>query len=107
MSQEKFSLTYEDEFGEVHKVEFLEDEYANLMELIFDRCSEDWGDCKGRAWCGTCHIHVLKGELHQNTTAEEQMKLEEVFLKTATSRLACQLFLKEDINGVHFRIVGD
>ena len=54
MSLKKLSLTYIDEFGETCQADFNNHEYHSLMELLFDKYLQDWGDCKGRAWCGTC-----------------------------------------------------
>ena len=52
----QLTLFYKDELEVDHQVECAEFEYNNLMELLFDKKGQEWGDCKGRAWCGTCHI---------------------------------------------------
>ncbi len=98
------TLTFVDVTGAVRRVTFAEYEYQNLMELLFDRCGIEWGDCKGRAWCGTCHIEVIKGELKQALSVEERFKLGELENVTEDSRLACQLLLESDLNEIRFRI---
>ena len=59
MATEHYSLTYYDGFDQQCHAHFTVNEYHNLMELLFDKYVEEWGDCKGRAWCGTCHIHII------------------------------------------------
>lgn len=106
MSKE-FSLTYIDEFGEEGTAYFITNEYHNLMELLFDKYFEDWGDCKGRAWCGTCHIQIIKGELPQPMDEEERHTLSKLFNSTENSRLACQIPVNESLNGLYIRILKD
>jgi len=36
-------------------------EYNSIMELLENELLEDWGDCRSRAMCGTCHIEILEG----------------------------------------------
>lgn len=100
-------LTYIDEQGNSHRAEFDEDEYHNLMMLLFDKYGVDWGDCKGRAWCGTCHIEVCQGTVTQEIETEERHKLAELDDATERSRLACQLLLRPDLDKLLIRIVGE
>jgi 2Fe-2S ferredoxin len=100
-------LTYIDECGNSNRVEFEEDEYHNLMMLLFDKYGVDWGDCKGRAWCGTCHIEVCQGTVSQKIETDEREKLAELEDVTERSRLACQLLLRSDLDKLLIRIVGE
>ena len=85
------SLTYFDELGQENRAEFIDNEYHSLMELLFDKYIEPWGDCKGRAWCGTCHIEILEGTLGQDMDPEEDNTLSKLYNRTQHSRLACQI----------------
>lgn len=100
-------LTYIDERGNYNRVEFVEYEYQNLMMMLFDKYGVDWGDCKGRAWCGTCHIEVCQGKIEQKIDAQEKHKLAELEDATERSRLACQLLLESDLDNLVIRIVGE
>ncbi len=54
------SLTYFNEFDEKCHADFKTHAYHSLMELLFDKYIEDWGDCKGRS-CGS-RTEVYKQE---------------------------------------------
>ena len=89
---------------------------VNLMEIIRDRAYEDWGDCRGRAWCRTCHVSVNGSATdkanHRPGFQSDILKDEEVALRqledrTSTSRLACQLYVSQDLNGITITHIGD
>ena len=101
------SFTYKDQIGSVHVVEFVEDEYFNLMELLRDRLGEEIGDCRGRAWCGSCHVYATSGHIEQPLLPLEQSKLAEVSQPRSTSRLSCQLLVRSDLSGAVFEFSGE
>ncbi|WP_417360551.1 2Fe-2S iron-sulfur cluster-binding protein [Galbibacter sp.] len=104
MSKEIYHLTFFDELGDEHQGEFKTNEYHNLMELLFDKYLQDWGECKGRAWCGTCHIQILEGQISDEMNAEEKHTLSIIDSATKRSRLACQILLNADLDGIVFKI---
>jgi len=104
MSKEIYHLTYYDELGDEYQVEFRTDEYHNLMELLYDKCLQDWGECKGRAWCGTCHIQILEGQISEQMDPEEKHTLSVIDSTTTNSRLACQIPINSDLDGIVFKI---
>lgn len=61
-----------DEFEEETCLEFKILEYRNLMDLILNELWEEWGDCRGRAMCGTCHVEVLVGEITDSLEQTEK-----------------------------------
>lgn len=105
MVHENYSLTYFNEFGESRNAHFKTNEYHNLMELLFDKYVEDWGDCKGRAWCGTCHIQIIQGQISENVDAVEKHTLSKIGNVSESSRLACQIPINGELNGLVFRIM--
>lgn len=107
MATENLNLTYYDEFGQQCHAHFTVNEYHNLMELLFDKYVEEWGDCKGRAWCGTCHIEILGGNLTEKIDEDEKQTLLKINGTTGRSRLACQIPLNAELNDVIFRILKD
>ncbi len=102
-----YSVTIINEQGERTKVEFQSQSFRNLMELIVNVIHEDIGDCRGRAWCGTCHVIVLSGVIDDEPNSDEQMTLDHLSNTVATSRLACQIMADHGIDGMVFRILGD
>lgn len=93
--------------GEEHVVEFDRHAYNNLMELIVNELYENIGDCKGHAWCGTCHVEIVAGELSDEMNRDETMTLEKLTNTVASSRLACQIMVDERIDAMSFRVLGD
>jgi len=106
-SKKNFSLTYYDSFDEKHTVQFYRHEYNSIMELMWDRTIEDWGDCKGRAWCGSCHIkiQVTRNDLDP-VDNEENHCLSNQENRRGSSRLACQLELTEKLDGAIIQFLG-
>ena len=105
MPSERYSFTYINEFDEEYKTEFKLNEYHNLMELLFDKCMEDVGDCKGRAWCGTCHIQILEGRVSEPMATDEKETLSKCTGVAENSRLACQIPLNAELNDLVFKIM--
>lgn len=95
-----------DEFGEEKSLSYTSYEYRNLMDLLLNELWEDWGDCRGRAMCGTCHIEILEGDMGEMDDFE-QHTLNGLPNKTGNSRLACQIMVDESINNMRFRILKD
>ncbi|TWU15252.1 2Fe-2S iron-sulfur cluster-binding protein [Allorhodopirellula heiligendammensis] len=93
--------------GQSHQVEFRRHAYNNLMELIVNELYENIGDCKGHAWCGTCHVEITSGRLTEDKHRDEVMTLGKLTNTAATSRLACQIMTDELIDGMVFRVLGD
>ena len=59
-------------------------------------------DCGGSCACATCHIYVdddWLDKLPKQSDAEKDM-LDFAFETKSTSRLSCQLFLDEDLDGI-------
>lgn len=65
----KYKLTSFNQFGEECLADFKTNEYHSLMELLFDKYVEEWGDCKGRAWCGTCPIGIIESSVIEKKDA--------------------------------------
>lgn len=95
------------EFGEESTLEYQPYEYRSLMDLVLNELWEEWGDCRGRAMCGTCHIEVLSGTPGEEMEPFEENTLNGLPNKTENSRLACQISLDKSINQMRFRILKD
>jgi 2Fe-2S ferredoxin len=61
------------------------------------------GDCGGFATCGTCHVSVDERYLSRLAapSADEEIMLEGLLTPvTASSRLACQITMADDLDGI-------
>ncbi|MEZ2416178.1 2Fe-2S iron-sulfur cluster-binding protein [Muriicola sp. E247] len=104
---EKYSLTYINELGKKCQADFKVNEYHSLMELLFDKYFEEWVDCKGRAWCGTCHIEILEGNITEGMDENEGHMLSKIDGSTSSSRFVCQIPVSKQLSGVVFKIAAD
>ncbi|HET8736522.1 MAG TPA: 2Fe-2S iron-sulfur cluster-binding protein [Pricia sp.] len=104
-AQKNYSLTYFNVWDEECHADFVTNEYHNLMELLFDKYIEEWGDCRGRAWCGTCHIEILEGSVRNRIYEDERQTLSKIPNATNRSRLACQIAVNEQVDNMVFRIM--
>ena len=102
--KKEYQFTYFNEFGEACKAKFMVNEYHSLMELLFDKYVEEWGDCKGRAWCGTCHIEIIEGSVTEKMNADEKLTLSKISDTTKKSRLACQIPVNDKLNNIVFKM---
>ncbi len=78
----------------------------NLMEIIRDYGYEDWGECRGRAWCRTCHVSINK-EIDDAIMAPEKEALSLIEHTQVSSRLACQMTLNSSFEGLEIYYLGD
>jgi len=90
-----------------HTLTFHKNEYRNFMEMIVDQLGEEIGDCKGRAWCGTCHIETIEGIIERTMELDEIGTLSRLQNRNKKSRLACQLMADENLNGLTFKLLTE
>jgi 2Fe-2S ferredoxin len=102
------TITVEDRTGERRPVEIPEDINLSLMEVLKASDHHILATCGGMALCATCHVQVLEGpeKYFQPTDAELDL-LDTLPDAAPDSRLACQLRIKEDMDGMVFRIRGE
>lgn len=81
--------------------------YPNLMEFIVNELYEDIGACKGKAWCGTCHGVVVQGIFDRADIVGDEMHTLKRLSTEPQSRLACQIMLEPELDGMVFKIIGD
>jgi ferredoxin len=102
------SITVEDRNGERQNLEIPEGISLSLMEVLKGSDYNILATCGGMALCATCHVQVLEGldKLPSPGDAELDM-LDTLHDAGSDSRLACQLRIQEDMNGIIVRIKGD
>jgi 2Fe-2S ferredoxin len=97
----------EDRNGERKDVEVPEEISLSLMEVL--RASEYNlpATCGGMALCATCHVEVLNNREKLSELSEAELyMLDSLPDSSAASRLACQLRIGHEMDGMVFKIVG-
>lgn len=77
-------------------------EGVSLLEVAHMNHIDLEGACEGSLACSTCHVVVDEkwfGKLEEPAEEEEDM-LDLAFGLTATSRLGCQIFVTEELDGI-------
>jgi ferredoxin len=101
-------LTIEDRNGRREPVEIPEDISLSLMEVLKASEHNILATCGGMALCATCHVQVVEGpEKYFHATDTELDLLDTLPDAGFDSRLACQLRINEDMDGMVFRIKGE
>ncbi len=99
-----------DRNGIRHTVEAPTDMNMNLMELVraYELAEEGTvGICGGMAMCASCQCYVLNDvELPEKNDDEEAM-LWEAFNVKENSRLGCQIFITENIDGLEVELAPE
>lgn len=79
-----------------------------LMEVAVDESIDGiYGDCGGEAQCATCHVRVApewRAATGERSAAEQAM-LNNAYDVTAASRLACQIIVVEELDGLTVEVV--
>ena len=101
-------LTVIDRDDSAQEIEIPEGINLNLMEVLKASEYNILATCGGMALCATCHVQVLEGlaQLPQPQDAELDM-LDTLPDATSESRLACQLKVNEQLEGIIIKIRGD
>lgn len=100
MEENVINITVLDREEKEHIIEGPTDMNLNLMELCKAADLEVEGTCGGMALCASCHCYVLsEHKLHEASDDEEDM-LDQAFFVENNSRLACQIHLANDLDGL-------
>jgi len=101
-------ITIEDRNGRREPVGIPEDINLSLMEVLKAADHHILATCGGMALCATCHVQVLEGpEQYFHPSDAELDLLDTLPDARPDSRLACQLRIREDMDGMVFRIRGE
>lgn len=96
-----------DREGVQHDVAAPTDMNMNLMEVCKAYELPVKGTCGGMAMCASCHCYIESDhELNEPSEDEEDM-LDQAFLVEDNSRLGCQIFMKEELDGLTVRLAEE
>jgi ferredoxin len=101
-------IRVEDNKGAIQDLEIPEGINLNLMETLKAFEYPLRATCGGMALCSDCHCQVLEG-IDKLPEAQEQelITLDSRPDATSTSRLACQIKLSSDIDGLSIKLIGE
>lgn len=100
-------ITIEDRDGRVQTLEIPEDINLSLMELLRAADYEILATCGGMALCATCLVAVQAGQDKLQAPSEEELDMLDTLPNAdEQSRLACQIRLNEQLDGLHVKIEG-
>ncbi len=102
------TITIEDRNGEQQPIEVPTDINLSLMEVLKASDYSILATCGGMALCATCHVQVLEGYDDLPTAGDDEMNMLDTLPDAGfDSRLACQLRISKEMDGMVFRIRGD
>ncbi|HEY1039579.1 MAG TPA: 2Fe-2S iron-sulfur cluster-binding protein [Bacteroidia bacterium] len=106
MSDIKINIQNND--GSITTLDAPTDMGLSLMEFLKGNEYDILATCGGMALCATCHVCVVEGfDKLTEISMDEYAMLDTLPNITDTSRLACQLRLNNDLDGIVVKILGD
>lgn len=101
------TISIEDRDGTGKNIEIPTDINLNLMELLKASEYEILATCGGMALCATCHIEVLNGIENLSEPSDQELDMLDTLPDADdNSRLACQIHLNPDNEGLALKIKG-
>ncbi|AIM37809.1 ferredoxin [Sphingobacterium sp. ML3W] len=100
-------IEIEDRDGSTQKIEVPTDVNLSLMELLKATNYEVLATCGGIALCATCHVQIKSGAENLSEPQEQELDMLDTLPDADDdSRLACQLWLKNENDGLRIKIKG-
>lgn len=92
---------------QLHEIEAPTDMNMNLMEVCKAYELPVKGTCGGMAMCASCHCYIESEHVLPPATDDEEDMLDQAFFVEDNSRLGCQVFVNEDLNGLMIRLAKE
>jgi 2Fe-2S ferredoxin len=98
-----------DREGKEQVLEAPTDMNLNMMELCKGSDLGVEGTCGGMAMCASCHMYIESDHDLPEMSEDEENMLDQAFFVEDNSRLGCQIYLKDALDGLKVRLaeVGD
>ncbi len=101
------TIQVEDRNGEVDRLEVPTDINLSLMEILKASEYDILATCGGMALCATCHVEILLGAEGLLAASDQELDMLDTLPDADdASRLACQLRLTNDNDGLYLKIKG-
>lgn len=110
MPMKDINIIIIDRYGVKHEVEAPTDMNMNVMELIrsYELAPEGTiGICGGMAMCASCQCYVVSDHDLPEMGDDEDLMLSEAFNVKENSRLSCQIFIKEELDGLEIELAPE
>jgi len=100
------TIYVEEADGNVRAVQAPTDMGLSLMEVLKASEYPIAATCGGMALCASCHVEVIEGESYKEATDAELDMLDTLPEVSDSSRLACQMRLTEEMDGLRVRLMA-
>lgn len=101
------NITIIDREGKEHLVQAPTDMGMNLMELCKAYELPVLGTCGGMAMCASCQVYIESEHPMPEMQDDEEAMLSEAFYVEDNSRLGCQVFISENLEGLVIRLAPE
>lgn len=107
MEENIITIHVEDRDGSTQAIEIPTDINLSLMEILKASEYEVLATCGGMALCATCHVEVLEGGDALAAPEDHELDMLDTLPDADShSRLACQLRLTNENEGLFIKIKG-
>ena len=96
-----------DREGILHELEAPTDMNLNLMEVCKSYDLPVEGTCGGMALCASCQVYVESDHELTAKSDDEEAMLDEAFHVKDNSRLGCQIYIVESLDGLVVRLAPE
>lgn len=101
------TISVEDRDGSTKNIELPTDINLNLMEILKASEYEVLATCGGMALCATCHVEIITGADNLTEISDQELDMLDTLPDADdNSRLACQLHLNQENDGLALKIKG-
>ncbi len=107
MADSSINITVVDREGVEHKLEAPTDMNMNLMELCKAYELPVEGTCGGMAMCASCQVYIKSDHELNDMNDDEEDMLDQAFNVEDNSRLGCQIYLKDELDGLKVELAPE
>ncbi|MEK6476581.1 2Fe-2S iron-sulfur cluster-binding protein [Catalinimonas sp. 4WD22] len=93
--------------GKFNTIEAPTDMALSLMEILKASDYPVAATCGGMALCASCHIEVLDNTYNEEANDAEMDMLDTLPVVSDSSRLACQMPITEEMDGIRIRLMAE
>jgi ferredoxin len=101
------NITIIDRNGDAQTYQAPTDINMNIMEFCKAVELPVKGECGGMAMCATCQIYIESDHVLPAASNDELDMLDQAFYVEHNSRLGCQIYLNESLDGLIFRLAPE
>ncbi|WPP50188.1 2Fe-2S iron-sulfur cluster-binding protein [Catalinimonas niigatensis] len=93
--------------GNLNTIEAPTDMALSLMEILKASDYPIAATCGGMALCASCHVEVLDNTYAEEPNDAEMDMLDTLPVVSQSSRLACQMPITEEMDGIRIRLMAE